>query len=52
MKEIEAKFLDIDINDIRKKIKLNKGNIIHKMMLYKRYVFHLLDNRNNYFKNL
>jgi len=43
MKEIEAKFLDIDINDIRKKIKLNGGKKIHKMMLYKRYVFDLLN---------
>lgn len=41
MKEIEAKFLDIDINEIRKKIKLNNGKKIHKMMLYRRYVFHL-----------
>ena len=42
MKEIEAKFLDIDINAIRKKIKLNNGTRIHKLMLYKRYVFVLL----------
>jgi len=43
MKEIEAKFLDIDIKDIRKKIKQAGGKKIHSMMMYKRYVFRLPD---------
>jgi adenylate cyclase class IV len=42
-KEIEAKFMDVDIKDIRKKIKEHGGHKIHKMVMYKRYVFHLLD---------
>jgi hypothetical protein len=37
--EIEAKFLEININDLRKKIKENGGKKIHKMVMYKRYVF-------------
>lgn len=39
MKEIEAKFLNIDINDIRKKIKEAGGKKIHSLMMYKRYAF-------------
>jgi len=39
--EIEVRFLDIDITDIRKKLKSLKAKKVHKMMLYRRYVFHL-----------
>jgi hypothetical protein len=42
-KEIEAKFMDVDIKEIRKKIKEHGGHKIHKMVMYKRYVFNLLD---------
>ena len=50
MEEIEAKFLNIDINELRKKIKLNNGKKVHKMMMYKRYVFHLLNNQYGYIR--
>ena len=40
MKEIEGKILNININDLRKKLKLKKAKRVHKMMLYRRYVFH------------
>jgi len=42
--EIEAKFMEIDINKIRKLLKENGGKKIHKMVMYKRYVFNLLNN--------
>ena len=41
--EFEAKFMEIDIDKLRKKIKENGGKKIHKMVMYKRYVFNLLD---------
>lgn len=41
--EFEAKFLEVNINELRKKIKENGGRKIHKMVLYKRYVFNLLN---------
>jgi adenylate cyclase class IV len=50
MKEIEAKFLDIDVKEIQKKIKLHGGKKIHKLMLYRRYVFDLMDNKNGYIR--
>ena len=50
MEEIEGKFLDININDLRKKLKLNNAKKIHKIMLYKRYVFHLLNGENGYIR--
>jgi adenylate cyclase class 2 len=40
--EIEAKFLDVNINKLRKLLKDNKAKRVHKMVMYKRYVFHLL----------
>ena len=43
--EIEAKFMEIDINKLRKKIKENGGKKIHKMVMYKRYIFNLLNSR-------
>jgi adenylate cyclase class 2 len=43
--EIEAKFMEININDLRKKIKENGGKRVHKMVMYKRYVFDLLDSK-------
>jgi adenylate cyclase class IV len=50
MKEIEGKFLNININNLRKKLKLNKAKKIHKMMLYRRYVFHLMDGKEGYIR--
>jgi adenylate cyclase class IV len=50
MEEIEGKFLNININDLRKKLKLNNAKKIHKMMLYKRYVFHLLSGEKGYIR--
>ena len=37
--------MEININDLRKKIKENGGKKIHKMVMYKRYVFDLLDSK-------
>lgn len=48
--EIEAKFLDIDINKLRKSIKNNGGKKVHKMMLYERYVFHLQTGEKGYIR--
>jgi len=42
-KEIEVKFLNINIKDIRKKIKAIGGTRVHPLMVYKRYVFLLHD---------
>ena len=50
MEEIEGKFLNININELRKKLKLNNAKKIHKMMLYKRYVFHLLSGEKGYIR--
>jgi len=50
MQEIEGKFLEININDLRKKLKLNNAKKIHKMMLYKRYVFKLLNKQKGYIR--
>jgi adenylate cyclase class IV len=50
MEEIEGKFLNININDLRKKLKLNNAKKIHKMMLYKRYVFYLLTGEKGYIR--
>jgi adenylate cyclase class IV len=50
MEEIEGKFLDINIDDLRKKLKLNKAKKIHKMMLYKRYVFNLLNGEKGFIR--
>jgi len=50
MKEIEAKFMDINVIEIQKKIKLNGGKKIHKLMLYRRYVFNLLNNKKGYIR--
>ena len=43
--EIEAKFMEINVNDLRKKIKENGGKKVHKMVMYKRYVFNLLNKK-------
>jgi len=48
--EIEAKFLEVDINKLRKKIKENGGKRIHKMVMYKRYVFNLLNKEKGYIR--
>lgn len=48
--EIEAKFLNININNLRKKIKDNGGKKVHKMMLYERYVFHLQTGEKGYIR--
>ena len=50
MEEIEGKFLNININDLRKKLRLNNAKKVHKMMLYKRYVFHLLTGEKGYIR--
>jgi len=50
MKEIEAKFLDINVKEIQKKIKLHGGKKIHKLMLYRRFVFNLFNNRKGYIR--
>jgi len=50
MIEIEGKFLDVDIKELRKNLKLNNAKKIHKMMLYKRYVFFLLTGEKGYIR--
>jgi adenylate cyclase class IV len=50
MEEIEGKFLEINIADLRKKLKSNKAKRIHKMMLYKRYVFNLLNGEKGFIR--
>jgi len=50
MKEIEGKFLEVNINNLRKKLKENNAKKIHKMMLYKRYVFKLFNNQKGYIR--
>jgi adenylate cyclase class IV len=50
MKEIEGKFLDININTLRKTLKLNKAKKVHKMMVYKRYVFHLMNGEKGFIR--
>ena len=50
MEEIEAKFLEININDLRKKLKKNNAKRVHKMMLYRRHVFHLLTDEKGYIR--
>ena len=42
-KEIEAKFMDVDIKKIRKQIKESGGYKVHKIKMYRRYAFSLLD---------
>lgn len=41
MKEIEARFLEVDIDDIRKKLRALKAKKVHPMMVYRRYIFNL-----------
>ena len=48
--EIEAKFLDINIKNLRKIIKENGGKKVHKMLLYERYVFKLLTGEKGYIR--
>lgn len=50
MKEIEGKILNININDLKKKLKLKKARRVHKMMLYRRYVFHLMNGMVGYIR--
>jgi len=50
MEEIEAKFLDINIIKLRKLLRQNGAKKVHKMMMYKRYVFHLLTGDNGYIR--
>ncbi len=45
MKEIEARFLDIDINKLRKDLKKIKAKRIHDMRLYRRQMFELCSNK-------
>ena len=48
--EIEAKFMEVNINELKKKLKKNNAKKIHKMVLYKRYVFNLLNNEHGYIR--
>ncbi len=41
MKEIEARFLEVDIEEMRKKLKALKAKKVHPMMVYRRYIFNL-----------
>lgn len=41
MKEIEAKFLEINVKEIRKRLKEIGAKRIHKPILLERYVFDL-----------
>ena len=50
MEEIEGKFLEINIAELRKKLKANNAKKIHKMMLYKRYVFNLLNGEKGFIR--
>lgn len=50
MEEIEGKFLEINIADLRKRLKANKAKKIHKMILYKRYVFNLLNGEKGFIR--
>ena len=50
MEEIEGKFLEINIADLRKKLKANNAKKIHKMILYKRYVFNLLNGEKGFIR--
>jgi adenylate cyclase class 2 len=43
VKEIEAKFLEVNIKELRKNIKDIGGKLIHPLMLYKRYGFFLIN---------
>jgi len=51
-KEIEAKFLEVNFNDLRKKIKAIGGKRIHPLMLYRRYIFNLFDKTKNGFARI
>lgn len=48
--EIEAKFLEVNIDKLRKLIKQNGGKKVHKMVMYKRYVFNLLTGEKGYIR--
>jgi adenylate cyclase class IV len=48
--EIEAKFLEVNLDKLRKLIKKNGGKKVHKMVMYKRYVFHLLTEEKGYIR--
>ena len=50
MEEVEGKFLEINITDLRKRLKANNAKKIHKMMLYKRYVFNLLNGEKGFIR--
>jgi adenylate cyclase class IV len=50
MEEIEGKFLEINIAELRKELKANNAKKIHKMMLYKRYVFNLLNGEKGFIR--
>ena len=50
MQEIEGKILNINVNALRKTLKSKNAKKIHKMMLYRRYVFHLLNGEVGYIR--
>lgn len=49
-KEIEAIFLNINIKNIRKKLRKIGANKIHNLRFYKRYTFDLLNNQNGFIR--
>ena len=49
-KEIEASFLNINIKNIRKKLRELGANKIHNLTFYKRYTFDLLNNQNGFIR--
>jgi hypothetical protein len=48
--EIEASFLNINIKNIRKKLKSLDAKKIHNLTFYKRYTFDLLNNENGFIR--
>lgn len=50
MHEIEVKFTDINVKDIRNKLKKIGAKLVHKTLLFKRYVFLLPNNKNGFIR--
>jgi adenylate cyclase, class 2 len=41
--EVEARFLNVDVEDVRRRLRENGAKMVHPMMLYRRYVFNLIN---------
>ncbi len=41
--EVEARFLDVNVEDVRRRLLENGAKMVHPMMLYRRYVFNLIN---------